>query len=108
MARSILSKPLKPFAFKGLGQCASLGIGKGIGELYGVQCTGWIAWITRWFFFQYFMPMKKLAWFEITDWLQLLFTRSRKGLKLMTGNNRENYAEVQFQPLGANQFMYSN
>jgi NADH dehydrogenase len=108
MARSILSKPLKPFAFKGLGQCASLGIGKGIGELYGVQCTGWIAWITRWFFFQHFMPMKKLAWFEITDWLQLLFTRSRKGLKLTTGNNRENYAEVQFQPLGANQFMYSN
>jgi NADH:ubiquinone reductase (H+-translocating) len=108
IARSSESRPLRPFAYKGLGQCASLGIGKGIGELYGVQCTGWIAWITRWFFFQYFMPLKKLAWFEIADWVQLLFTRSRKGLKLMIRDNRENYSEGQFQALGANQLMYLN
>jgi NADH:ubiquinone reductase (H+-translocating) len=108
IARLFLSKPPRPFAFKGLGQCASLGIGKGIGELYGIQCTGWIAWITRWFFFQYFMPLKKLAWFEIADWLQLLFTRNRKGLNLTIRENRENYSEVQFQALGANQFIFQN
>jgi len=108
IARSVLSKPLKPFAYKGLGQCASLGIGKGIGELYGIQCTGWTAWITRWFFFQYFMPLKKLAWFEIGDWLQLLFTRSRKGFQLIAGDNRENCSEGQFRALGTNQFIYLN
>jgi NADH dehydrogenase len=59
IARAILSQSLKPFTYKGLGQCASLGIGKGIGELYGIQFTGWLAWIMRWFFFQHFMPLKK-------------------------------------------------
>jgi NADH:ubiquinone reductase (H+-translocating) len=108
IARAILSHPLKPFAYKGLGQCASLGIGKGIGELYGLQCTGWIAWITRWFFFQYFMPLKKLAWFEITDWLRLLFTRNRNDLSLLAGENRENYYDGQFRTVGGNQFIYLN
>ena len=58
---------LKPFTYKGLGQCASLGIGKGMGELYGIEFTGWIAWMMRWFFFNYFMPSRKVMLNEITD-----------------------------------------
>lgn len=80
IARTILSQSLKPFTYPGLGQCASLGIGKGMGELYGMQFTGWIAWIMRWFFFQHFMPSKKVMWREIGDWLYLLLTRRRKDL----------------------------
>jgi NADH dehydrogenase len=82
IAKAILSHSLKPFTYKGLGQCASLGIGKGIGELYGIQFTGWPAWIMRWFFFQYFMPSKKVMWSEITDWIHLFFTRKRKDIHM--------------------------
>jgi NADH dehydrogenase len=78
IARAILNQSLKPFAYKGLGQCASLGIGKGIGELYGIQFTGWLAWIMRWFFFQYFMPSKKVMWREIADWFYLFISGKRK------------------------------
>jgi NADH:ubiquinone reductase (H+-translocating) len=78
IARAILNQPLKPFTYKGLGQCASLGIGKGIGELHGIQFTGWLAWIIRWFFFQYFMPSKKVMWREIADWFYLFFSGKRK------------------------------
>ena len=78
MARAILNQPLKPFTYKGLGQCASLGIGKGIGELYGIQFTGWLAWIMRWFFFQHYMPSKKVMWHEISDWIYLIVSGKRK------------------------------
>ncbi len=82
IARAILKQPVKPFTFKGLGQCASLGVGKGIGELYGIQFTGWLAWITRWFFFQHFMPSKKVMWREISDWAYLFITGKRKYLSI--------------------------
>ncbi len=78
IARAVLNQSLKPFTYKGLGQCASLGIGKGIGELHGIQFTGWLAWIIRWFFFQYFMPSKKVMWREISDWFYLFISGKRK------------------------------
>ena len=78
ISRAILNQSLKPFTYKGLGQCASLGIGKGIGELHGIQFTGWLAWIIRWFFFQYFMPSKKVMWREIADWFYLFISGKRK------------------------------
>lgn len=80
IARTLRGRPLKPFTYRGLGQCASLGIGKGIGEMYGLQFTGWLAWIMRWFFFQYFMPSRAVMVREIADWMYLLFTGQRKGL----------------------------
>jgi NADH dehydrogenase len=78
IARAVLNQSLKPFTYKGLGQCASLGIGKGIGELHGIQFTGWLAWIIRWFFFQYFMPSKKVMWREMADWFYLFISGKRK------------------------------
>jgi NADH dehydrogenase len=80
IALFIKGQPLKAFDYKGLGQCASLGIGKGIGELYGLQFTGWTAWIMRWFFFNYFMPSRNVMFNAVGDWMFLLFRRKRKGL----------------------------
>jgi NADH dehydrogenase len=108
IARAILSQPLKSFTYKGLGQCASLGIGKGIGELYGIQFTGWIAWIARWFFFQHFMPLKKIMWHEIADWARLLLTSKRRDLKIMNDGFRRNYSAEWFQPLGPSQLICQN
>ena len=82
IARVILAQSLKPFTYRGLGQCASLGIGKGIGELYGMQFTGWLAWIMRWVFFQHFMPSKKTMWREIKDWLIFFCSAKRKFIRL--------------------------
>jgi NADH dehydrogenase len=92
IARAILSHPLKSFKYRGLGQCASLGIGKGMGELFGFQFTGWPAWIMRWIFFQYFMPLKKVMWSEINDWFYLLITRERRDFKTLNDDNRNSFS----------------
>ena len=71
MAHAILGKPLSPFTYRGLGQAASLGVGKGALELYGLQFTGWAAWFMRLGFFLHFMP----SWIQrakvVLDWLSL-------------------------------------
>ncbi|UFH54751.1 NAD(P)/FAD-dependent oxidoreductase [Spirosoma sp. KNUC1025] len=79
IARTLHGKALKPFTYKGLGQAASLGLGKGISELYGFQFTGLLSWVTRWLFFHYFMPSRKLMLKTMGDWLFLAFRRQRKG-----------------------------
>jgi NADH dehydrogenase len=79
IARAVKNRPLRNFSFRGLGQAASLGIGKGIGELYGIQFTGWLAWVLRMLVFNYFMPSKKVMFKEIKDWLLLLITGKRQG-----------------------------
>jgi NADH dehydrogenase len=78
MARAIKGKPLKPFRYRGMGQAASLGIGKGVGELYGFEFTGMLAWIMRWCFFNYFMPSKAKMWCVMGDWFYLLKTGKRR------------------------------
>lgn len=71
IASSILGKKLKPFTYGGLGQAASLGVGKGASELYTVQLTGWIGWFARFFFFLYFQPSRRQAVRVFGDWLSL-------------------------------------
>ncbi|HMP91538.1 MAG TPA: FAD-dependent oxidoreductase [Phnomibacter sp.] len=77
IARTVLGKVPRPFTYRGLGQAASLGLGKGITELYGLQFTGLIAWIMRWFFFNYFMPSKTTMWYSIGNWCRAWFTGKR-------------------------------
>jgi len=108
IARAILSQSLKPFTYKGLGQCASLGIGKGIGELYGIQFTGWLAWIMRWFFFQHFMPLKREMWQEIADWVHLLITRRRRDLNIMNSKTQNNIYPEWMQPHELKHLIYQN
>ena len=73
IARSIQGKAPKRFSYRGLGQSASLGFGKGASELYGVQLTGWIAWFARFFFFMYFVPSRKQAVRLLNDFLLIPF-----------------------------------
>lgn len=70
IARTIKgNQRLKPFNFKGLGQSASLGVGKGASELFGVQLTGWIGWFARFFFFLYYQPSSAYAVRLFFDWI---------------------------------------
>ena len=73
IAFSISGKKLKPFTYRGLGQAASMGVGKGASELYTVQLTGWIGWFARFFFFLYFQPSRRQAVRVFGDWLSLPF-----------------------------------
>ena len=83
IARAVQGRALKPFTFRGLGEAASLGVGKGIGELYGFQFTGMLAWVLRWFFFHYFMPSRRVMFQAMGDWLFLAFWGKRKGVLTM-------------------------
>lgn len=94
IARAILKKDLKPFTFRGLGEAASLGMGKGIGELYGLQFTGLTAWVLRWFFFHYFMPSKRVMLRSMGDWMHLLFTGKRKGMESIKAQQEANRQEL--------------
>ena len=82
IARAIKGQPLKPFTYRGLGQSASFGVGKGIAELHGIQFTGALAWLMRWFFFNYFMPSRMVMLRGLSDWLFLALRGQRKGLWL--------------------------
>jgi NADH:ubiquinone reductase (H+-translocating) len=73
IARAIQGKQVRTFRYPGLGQAASLGIGKGAVELYGLQFTGWIGWLMRLGFFLYFMPSRRQALRFLSDWLLLPF-----------------------------------
>ena len=74
IALTLQGKPLRRFSYPGLGQAASLGIGKGMLELYGFLFTGWIAWLLRLGFFLYFMPLRKFALRTLLDMLLLPIT----------------------------------
>jgi NADH dehydrogenase len=73
LGRTILGKPLEKFSYRGLGQSASLGLGKGSTELYGGQYTGWIGWLLRFFFFIYFVPSRRQMVRIVLDWLTFPF-----------------------------------
>ncbi|HKT56282.1 MAG TPA: FAD-dependent oxidoreductase [Microbacterium sp.] len=68
--RELTGRAPRPFRFPGLGQGASLGVGRGIAELYGVPLTGWPAWVARWFFFHVFMPSRRVALAAAVDWVR--------------------------------------
>lgn len=69
VVRAVRGRAPRPFTFPGLGQGASLGLGRGATELYGVQLTGWPAWLARWFFFHWFMPSRAVAARTALEWL---------------------------------------
>jgi NADH:ubiquinone reductase (H+-translocating) len=79
IARVVRGRRPRAFRFPGLGQAASLGVGRGAAELYGVQLTGWLAWLTRWAFFHAFMPSRRVALGAMTDWAALATRRGATG-----------------------------
>jgi NADH:ubiquinone reductase (H+-translocating) len=66
--RALADRRPRPFRFPGLGQGASLGVGHGVAELYGVPLTGWPAWLARWVFFHWFMPSRRVALAAAGEW----------------------------------------
>ena len=67
LARTLRGRPTRPFAYRGLGQAASFGVGRSISELYGIPFTGWVAWVLRLTFFLRFMPSRRKAAQVVTD-----------------------------------------
>jgi NADH dehydrogenase len=61
IARTLRGRHPTRFGYRGLGQAASFGIGRGAAELYGVTFTGWTAWLLRLVFFLRFMPSRSTA-----------------------------------------------
>ncbi len=61
LARAVRGRETRLFAYRGLGQAASFGLGRSISELYGVPFTGWVAWVLRLTFFLRFMPSRRKA-----------------------------------------------
>ncbi|MGC3993596.1 MAG: FAD-dependent oxidoreductase [Propionicimonas sp.] len=74
VARVVAGAEPVPFTFRGLGRAASLGVGHGAGELYGLDLVGWPSWLFRWAVFHWFMPSRRVAvatavgWFRRTPW----------------------------------------
>lgn len=70
LGRLLCGKTMSPFTYPGLGQAASVGVGKGMTEVYGVQFTGWLGWVARLSFFLWFMPDRTRAAQVVDDWLR--------------------------------------
>jgi NADH dehydrogenase len=73
IGRTEAGRRLRRFRFLGLGQAASLGVGRGAAELFGIQLTGWVAWVARWGFFHFFMPSRRRTVTTIGEWLAIPF-----------------------------------
>ncbi|TYB40266.1 NAD-dependent epimerase/dehydratase family protein [Micromonospora sp. AP08] len=69
IAATLRRRAPRRFTYRGLGQAASLGVGKGAVELYGVQVTGWLGWLMRAGFFLWFMPSRRQAVRSLVDLL---------------------------------------
>ena len=78
IARVVKGHKPRPFRYPGLGQAASLGWGRGISEIYGMQFTGMLGWLLRIGFFVWYMPSKKRGFQVLSD----LLTLKKRGRKL--------------------------
>ncbi len=77
---SLTGGRLTPFTYKGLGQAASLGTGKGIVEFRGLQFSGVIGWTMRLGFFLWFVPSRRTAFRGLMEWLTLPLTGRATGI----------------------------
>ena len=69
IVRDAASRRLRRFSYLGLGRVGSFGVGKGIAHVYGIQFTGWAAWLLRLVFFLRFMPSRRQAMLTVGDLL---------------------------------------
>jgi NADH dehydrogenase len=74
LSRVVRNKPLHCFTYPGLGTVASLGIGKGFGEVWGHEFTGWFPWIVRSLVFLFYMPSRVQAMRIVRDLLAIPFS----------------------------------
>lgn len=77
-ARALHGRATRPFTYRGLGQAASFGLGRGIAELYGMPFTGALAWVLRLVFFLRFMPSRRRAALVLADLTHTVARNSRR------------------------------
>jgi NADH dehydrogenase len=69
LLRTLRGRPLKPYAFTGMGDCCVLGFGQAVGQLWGVPLKGWPAW----FIWRACMVVYLPAWSKrirtVLDWM---------------------------------------
>lgn len=96
-ARALHGRAGRPFTYRGLGQAASFGWGRGIAELYGMPFTGGLAWVLRLTFFLRFMPSRRRAALVLADLAGFALRGSRHPLATLsarsTGGTRALVAE---------------
>ena len=70
-----LAGPPKPYAYRMLGQVATLGRYKGIAELPGLQLRGFLGWFVARTYHLYALPTLRRKARVVTDWTVSLFFR---------------------------------
>jgi NADH dehydrogenase len=75
LARNLRGKP-RPYRYRMIGQGATLGLYKGIAELFGIRFTGFLGWFATRTYHLYQLPLLSRKLRVLTDWtIGLLFRR---------------------------------
>ena len=94
--RQLRGRPLKPYNFGGMGDCCQLSTGKGVGQMYGIQVSGWICWFLWRSFMLAYLPswMKRVR--TMLDWLTTPFLG--RDIIAVTAPNEMGVNQVLFEP----------
>jgi NADH:ubiquinone reductase (H+-translocating) len=71
----ILGRPLKPYKHAYAGSVASLGLHKGVAQVYGIKLKGWPAWLMHRTYHMSRIPSLNRKVRVIVDWTLALFLR---------------------------------
>jgi len=75
IVRSLRGEPLRDYAHKHAGSVASLGLHKGVAQVYGVKLKGWPAWFMHRTYHMSRMPTFNKKARVVLDWTLALFFR---------------------------------
>lgn len=72
---SLRGKPLKPYRHRHVGSVASLGLHKGVAQVYGIKLRGWPAWVMHRAYHWSRVPTAGRKLRVLLDWFTAAFTR---------------------------------
>jgi NADH:quinone reductase (non-electrogenic) len=75
LARSLRGRSLRPYRHRHVGSVASLGLHRGVAEVYGIKLKGWLAWFMHRTYHVSRMPTFNRKIRIISDWTLALFFR---------------------------------
>ena len=75
VARAIKGRPLQVYRHRHVGSVASLGLHKGVAQVYGIKLKGWPAWFMHRTYHVSRMPTLNRKFRIISDWTLALFFR---------------------------------
>ncbi|WP_020576139.1 NAD(P)/FAD-dependent oxidoreductase [Actinopolymorpha alba] len=73
VARALHGRPIRDYRHKYVGSVASLGLGKGVAQVYGIKLKGWLAWFMHRTYHVSRMPTLNRKIRIILDWTLALF-----------------------------------